>query len=501
MSPHDGPAQVGRPVVALDGPGSSGKSSVGAAVAAGLGLRFCDTGLFYRAVAFEAGRRGISPSEPERLAGLVDEIRVVADGAGRYDTVTVGGIDVTASVHSQAVDETVSAYAGVPALRDALLVRQRALAAEGGIIMAGRDIGTVVLPDADLKVYLNASVEERARRRAGERGDAAGGPNVEATLTQLRERDELDASRPVAPLRQAPGAVVIETDGNSFEQTVALVRASVERLEGADHAKPEPEAEAPRRARHPSVGPTPIATRVTAIIAIASFVMRLIANFFTHVSIEGDMASIPRHGPVLIVANHVSNADPVLIGGFLNARIGRPLNWMGKREVFEMPFISWLARHGGIHPVERGAADIEAFKTALRILDGGHILAVFPEGTRSPDGRLQRAKDGVAVLAMRSNAVVVPIGLADSNHLWPRGHKFPVHTPRVTVRIGEPFNLAEALAAAAGATRDPESQPRGGSASASRRQANTAGTDLIMRRIADLLPERQRGAYGPADPS
>ncbi len=503
MSPHDGPAQIGRPIVALDGPGSSGKSSVGAAVAAGLGLRFCDTGLFYRAVAFEAGRRGISPSEPDRLAGLVDEIRVVADGAGRYDTVTVGGTDVTASIHSSAVDEAVSSYAGVPAVRDALLVRQRALAAEGGIIMAGRDIGTVVLPDADLKVYLNASVQERARRRAGERGDAAGGPDVEVTLAQLRERDELDATRPVAPLRQAPGAVVIETDGNSFEQTVALVRASVEGLGGADHAKPapEPKAKGPRRARHPSVGPTPIATRVTAIIAIASFVMRRVAEFFTHVAIEGDMALIPRHGPVLIVANHVSNADPVLIGGFLNARIGRPINWMGKREVFEMPFISWLARHGGIHPVERGAADIEAFKTALRILDGGHILAVFPEGTRSPDGRLQRAKDGVAVLAMRSNAVVVPIGLADSDRLWPRGHKFPVHTSRVTVRIGEPFNLAEALATTAGGTPDAESVPKNGGTSASRRQANTAGTDLIMRRIADLLPERQRGAYGAADPS
>ncbi|MEO5918446.1 MAG: (d)CMP kinase [Candidatus Limnocylindrales bacterium] len=421
MSPQDGSAQIGRPVIALDGPGSSGKSSVGAAVAAGLGLRFCDTGLFYRAVAFEAGRRGISPSDPDQLASLVDEIRVLADDTGRYDSVTVDGIDVTASVHSPAVDETVSAYAGVPELRDALLVRQRALAAEGGIIMAGRDIGTVVLPDADLKVYLNASVEERARRRAGERSDAAGGRDVETTLAQLRERDELDATRPVAPLRRAPDAVVIETDGNSFEETVALVRSSIEAIASVvpdgPAPEPEPEAKAPRRARHPSVGPTPIATRVTAIIAIASFVMRRIAEFFTDVSIEGDMASIPRHGPVLIVANHVSNADPVLIGGFLNARIGRPINWMGKREVFEMPFISWLARHGGIHPVERGAADIEAFKTALRILDGGHILAVFPEGTRSPDGRLQRAKDGVAVLAMRSNAVVVPIGLGDSDRL------------------------------------------------------------------------------------
>src|SRR3990172_4909473 len=209
--------------------------------------------------------------------------------------------------------------------------------------------------------------------------------------------------------------------------------------------------------------------------------MRVLARLLTRVRIVGDVASIPRSGAVIVVANHASNADPVLIGGFLNPRIGRPMNWLGKREVFDVPGLAWLAHHGGVHPVERGAADVEAFKSAMRILEAGHILAVFPEGTRSPDGRLQVAKDGVTVLALRSGVTVVPIGVGDSDRLWPKGRPLPRFTPSVTLTIGEPFRIDEALSIA-----DPD-------AARDRRRAKEAGTELIMRRIAALLPPRQRG--------
>ncbi|MBF8290900.1 MAG: Acyltransferase domain protein [Chloroflexi bacterium] len=226
------------------------------------------------------------------------------------------------------------------------------------------------------------------------------------------------------------------------------------------------------------------------MIVVAGFVMRVITRFFTRVRIEGELGSIPATGAVLIAANHASNADPVLIGGFLNPRLGRPVNWLGKREVFDWPFLSWLARQGGVHPVDRGAADVEAFKTAMRILEAGHILAVFPEGTRSPDGGLQAPKDGVAVLALRSGALVVPIGIEDADRLWPRGRRFPTFTPSVTVTIGRPFRLEEALAEEA--ARSPSAAPL------DRRRTKEAGTILIMRRIAALLPERQRGVFrGP----
>ena len=219
-------------VVALDGPASSGKSSVGAAAALELGYRFCDTGLLYRAATWLALQRGISAEgDPNHLVGLVAEIELIPDAQGRVAHVTVDDEDVTAQVHTPVVDEHVSAVSRVPELRSALLDRQRALARDGGIIMAGRDIGTVVLPDADLKIFLDATVEERARRRAEERGLDPDSPEARASLEQLRRRDDLDRTRAVAPLRPAPDALHVVTDGNRFEETVTAVVAAIREAE------------------------------------------------------------------------------------------------------------------------------------------------------------------------------------------------------------------------------------------------------------------------------
>jgi cytidylate kinase len=225
-------------VVALDGPGSSGKSSVGAAAALELGYRFCDTGLLYRAATWLALERRVRPegegADPAALVKLVDEIALVEDENGRLAHVSVDGVDVTEAVHSPRVDDAVSAVSRVPELRAALLERQRALAAEpGGIIMAGRDIGTVVLPDAELKIFLDASVEERARRRTEERQIAPDSPEARWVLAQLRRRDNLDSSRSVAPLRPADDAVHIVTDGNQFQDTVRAVVGAIRAAEQA----------------------------------------------------------------------------------------------------------------------------------------------------------------------------------------------------------------------------------------------------------------------------
>ena len=225
-------------VVALDGPGSSGKSSVGSAAALELGYRFCDTGLLYRAATWLALDRHVRAegpgADPAALVALVPEIALVADGNGRLAQVSVDGVDVTEEVHTPRVDDAVSAVSRVPELRATLLERQRSLAAEpGGIVMAGRDIGTVVLPDADLKIFLDASVEERARRRTEEREIATDSPEARWILAQLRRRDTLDGSRAVAPLRPADDAVHIVTDGNRFEDTVRAVVAEIRRVEAA----------------------------------------------------------------------------------------------------------------------------------------------------------------------------------------------------------------------------------------------------------------------------
>jgi cytidylate kinase len=210
-------------VVALDGPASSGKSSVGAAAAGELGYRFCDTGLLYRAATWLARHRGVGPHQAAELAALASEIHLERDSRGRLSHVFVDENDVTTHVRDPDVEAHVSAISRVPELRAALLGRQRDIASAGRIVVAGRDIGTVVLPDADLKVFLNASLEERARRRAAERGIDPDDPAGEAVLADLRRRDTIDSTRAVAPLRIADDAIVLITDGNRFEETVALV--------------------------------------------------------------------------------------------------------------------------------------------------------------------------------------------------------------------------------------------------------------------------------------
>lgn len=525
-------------VVALDGPASSGKSSVGAAAAAELGYRFCDTGLLYRAVTWLALDRGLTANDASGLIGLVAEIELVDDGHGRLSRVAIDGVDRTYEVRGPQVDVAVSAISGVAELRLALLTRQRLLASKGGIVMAGRDIGTVVLPDADLKLFLDASAEERARRRVLERHIDPDSAEAAEILAELKRRDGLDSNRPIAPLRAAEDAVIIRTDGNAFEETVRLV---VDAIRGAElahsnsteavatvsapgdteravdavpptkpaesaepavdavspaepAATPQPSSDpsdpsepkrlranrAPRAARKP-IRQTPIATRNTWLIRLGCFVLRCIARAIVRLRVEGDLSGLPKTGPMIMAANHASSADPVLIGAFLNQVLGRPLNWLGKRELVEFPLTGWALRIGGIHPVDRDAADLGAFRAAMRILEGGQVLAVFPEGTRSRDGGLQQVREGVGMLALRSEALVLPVAVIDSDILWPRGRLLPRFGKRVTVRYGKPFSVANELAA--------QGSPVKG------RQATEAATRLIMTRIAELLPPRQRGVY------
>jgi cytidylate kinase len=213
-------------VVALDGPASSGKSSVGAAAAARLGLRFLDTGLIYRAMTAMALREGAALDDAGALVPLAARVGLGDDGTGKLTRVLLDGEDATESIRSDAVDGAVSVVARVPEVRAALLARQRALAADGGIVVVGRDIGTVVLPDAGLKVFLDASVEARADRRIAERGLDPDGDEAEVVREQLRTRDDQDRNRAVAPLRAADDAVHVANDG-TFEEAVDSVVTAI----------------------------------------------------------------------------------------------------------------------------------------------------------------------------------------------------------------------------------------------------------------------------------
>ncbi|MEV0006011.1 (d)CMP kinase [Micromonospora sp. NPDC050980] len=208
---------AGRCVVAVDGPSGSGKSTVSRRLAASLGARYLDTGAMYRALTWAVLRSGVELTDTESVAKVAGEadLRIGTDPQGY--AVTVDGTDVSTDIRGAEVTSAVSAVAAVGAVRELLVDRQRRLAAEAGrIVVEGRDIGTVVAPDADLKVYLTASESARAQRRSAE--DAA---DVTATAADLARRDRLDSTRKVNPLQQAPDAVVLDTTELGIDEVVA----------------------------------------------------------------------------------------------------------------------------------------------------------------------------------------------------------------------------------------------------------------------------------------
>ncbi|MEZ5347718.1 MAG: (d)CMP kinase [Microthrixaceae bacterium] len=213
-------------VIAIDGPAGSGKSTVGRRLAERLGLTYLDTGAMYRAVAFAAIRQGVDPDEADSVAALVRAIDIVVDDDG----VRVDDIDATVEIRGPEVTRAVSMVAANPAVREELRARQRAWALErGGGVIEGRDIGTVVFPDATLKVYLTASVEVRARRRAKEMTDL----EYDEVAADIARRDAADSGRTDSPLATAGDAVVVDTSELGIDQAVELIAEMVREREAA----------------------------------------------------------------------------------------------------------------------------------------------------------------------------------------------------------------------------------------------------------------------------
>lgn len=213
--------------IAIDGPAGAGKSTIADALAHRLGYLYFDTGVLYRAVTLAALRRALPLADQAALATLVAQIHIdvrpptVADG--RTLTVLLDGEDVTWAIRKPEVDRNVSVVSAQPAVRQALLQRQREVAARGGIIMAGRDIGTVVLPHADLKLYLEATPHERARRRATEeQGRGVARPFTEV-LADIARRDDTDSHRTLSPLRPADDAIIVDTDGLGIDEVLTRI--------------------------------------------------------------------------------------------------------------------------------------------------------------------------------------------------------------------------------------------------------------------------------------
>ena len=218
--------------VAIDGPSGAGKSTVGHALAQRIDANFVDTGLMYRALTLAALERGIALGDGAGLAALVADSRIEVERArpeqtDRLETVLLDGRDVTLDVRAPRVDRAVSAVSRHPEVRDAMVDVQRAAARRGSVVMVGRDIGTVILPEATLKVYLTADPEVRAARRAAEMGRPE---RVDAYLDEIRRRDAADSGRAVAPLRIPDGALVLDTGKLGVDECVDAIATALGRV-------------------------------------------------------------------------------------------------------------------------------------------------------------------------------------------------------------------------------------------------------------------------------
>jgi len=216
-------------VIAIDGPAASGKTTTAALVAERLGYLYVDTGAMYRALALKAIEAGVRPDDAPALEALARGTEIALRAEGRRARIFLDGRDVTGEIRRPDVSDGASRIAEHPGVRARMVEMQRALGAEGGVVMEGRDIGTVVFPDADVKIFLVASAGERARRRHDELFAKGTAPELESVRREIEERDRRDSGRAASPLKRAEGAVEIDTTELSIDEQVKAVIREAER--------------------------------------------------------------------------------------------------------------------------------------------------------------------------------------------------------------------------------------------------------------------------------
>jgi cytidylate kinase len=225
---------VSNVVVAMDGPSGSGKSSTARGVASRLGLRYLDTGAQFRAVTVWMLGHGVDFEDPDAIAALANEPEIVSGTDPQGPTIVVDGQDVAAAIRTQQATDHVSAVASVPQVRARLLELQRSIIGEGGIVVEGRDIGSVVWPEAEVKLFLTADASARAARRTAENGAGS----VEATQADLLRRDTIDSGRTTAPLTMPDGAIHLDTTPYTLDEVIQQVVEIVDRAVGASSGAP-----------------------------------------------------------------------------------------------------------------------------------------------------------------------------------------------------------------------------------------------------------------------
>lgn len=368
--------------IALDGPSGAGKSTVAKAVAKRMGIVYVDTGALYRSIGLYVQRKGVAKDDKEKVISMLGEIKLDLKFVDGTQIVLLNEEDVSGFIRTGEISMYASAVSAIPEVRAFLLETQRKIARENSVIMDGRDIGTVIIPDAEVKIFLVASAEARAERRYKELIEKGEQCTYESVLADIKERDNNDSTRAVAPAIPAKDAIFLDNSDLNQEQTIDKV---IEIIEKTVKKKPKKKKRRFYRA--------------------VKFLFGKIVGFFLGVRVKNKNKEV-FDKPFILCANHTSLLDPVVIVVAMKNQI----RYMGKKEVFKIPLLNLFIKAMGAFPVDRKKGDVAAIKKTLEILKGGECVGIFPQGTRHPyeNPRETEVKDGIGMMASRAGVGIVP---------------------------------------------------------------------------------------------
>ena len=411
-------------VIAIDGPAGTGKTTSAREVARRLGFAYIDSGALYRAIALAASRDGIADPDDPRLGTLLERLPIHAQPGTETFRVRIGDADVTAHLRDPDVTSLASKLAVRADARARVCAWLRELAATGPAVIEGRDIGTAVFPDAELKVFMTAELDERARRRLLDLRKQGIDTRQEDVARSIEERDSRDTAREVAPLRRAPDAVLVDTTRTDVEGQVGRI---IEEWKRRGH---------PRRQWQ---------------YATDQWLIRATARLLWGLCVEG-VENVPRSGGVVLASNHKSYLDPLLVGAVLP----RKIYYLAKKELFHIPLVATWLRARNVIPIDREGFDRAALSRALDVLAGGSALLLFPEGTRIRRAGLGPPREGIAMLVARANVPVVPVHVRGSWH----GERDRWLGGGIRVRFGKPLGIGPVPEGRAGRLLFPEISDR-----------------------------------------
>ena len=380
--------------IALDGPSGAGKSTLAKAIAAKMSIIYVDTGALYRSIGLAAILRGIDKSDKAAVIAMLPTISLKMIHEDGVQKILLDGENVGDRIRTPEASMYASAVSAIPEVRAFLLDTQRSIAEKNSVIMDGRDIGTVIFPDAEVKIFLTASLEARAKRRFIELQQKGIDTTYDSVLSDMQTRDNNDSSRSVAPAIPAEDAVILDNSDFTMEETIEKALDII----NSSLSKNGKKSKAEKKKRHPQKG--------TRIYRFFYFLLAGLVRLFYRIHVKG-LENLPEKGGAVLAANHIAIRDVFIIA----ASIDRQPRFLAKAELFKIPVLSSLIRMLGATPLERTGHDVGAVKAIIKIASEGNVTTVFPQGTRRPGVNPADTpiKNGIAMIAHRANVPMVPI--------------------------------------------------------------------------------------------